>query len=67
MRCVCADGGLGQPGQPLGFTPLPQSSPAPNTALIVEGAGALQMGKLSLRVPLLGNRRMGLKPGVLGP
>ena len=59
--------GWGKPGQPLGFTPLPQSSPVPSTALFVEGAGALQMGKLRLRVPLLGNRRMGLKPGVLGP
>ena len=62
-----AGGRLGQPGHPLGLTTLPFPTPLPNTILIVEGAGALQMGKIRLRVSLFGDPRKEFEPGLPGP
>ena len=41
--------------------------PAPNTVFIVEGTGALQMGKMRWRVSLFGDPRMEFEPGLPGP
>ena len=48
-----------------GSHPFP--TPPPGTVLIVEGAGALQMGKMRWRVSLFGDPRMEFEPGLPSP
>ena len=73
MRCFwekAGDVGLqveGWGSQAVLWGSHPFPTPPPNTVFIVEGAGALQMGKIRLRVSLFGDPRKEFEPGLPGP